>query len=85
MKRCLLLLALLAFTIPSYANESTWVDNNCFDGRFVRGDTNGDGVIDMTDGLNVLSYYSSGWNSNFCEFLSFDANDEHVAVVERFP
>lgn len=61
-------------TVPAFA-VGVWQDDNCNDGFFVRGDTQGDGHVDNTDAINIFNYLYNGWG-DYCEVSSLDINDD---------
>ena len=72
MKRLLFLFSLLFLSATSLA-ETVWQDTQCGDGIFIRGDTQGDGFVDNTDGVNILNYLYNGWQG-WCEISALDVD-----------
>ena len=53
--------------------------SSCLGTRFVRGDSNGDGAIDIADAIAVLSYLFAGGRALDCDDAA-DVNDDVVGT-----
>lgn len=73
-----LILFLSLFLCMGLNAQTVWIDSNCNDGRFVRGDANGDGYLDTTDSNIILNFAFNGIHTGICEYEALDVNDDGV-------